>query len=43
MGAALVEMDGALVDGGVGGGRVDRAQQAAGALLDDLDGTSARP
>ncbi len=36
-----MEVDGALVDGGVGGGRVDRAQQAPGALLDDLDGAPA--
>ncbi len=38
-----MEVDGALVDGGVGGGRVDRAQQAPGALLDDLDGAPAPP
>lgn len=43
MGAALVEVDGALVDGGVGGGRFDRAQQTAGGLLDDLYGAPAPP
>ncbi len=41
IGAALVEVDGALVDGGVRGGLVDGAQQPAGALLDDLDGAAA--
>ncbi len=39
--AALVEVDGALVDGGVGGGLVHGAQEPARALLDDLDGAAA--
>lgn len=39
--AALVEVDRALVDGRVGGGLVDRAQEAAGAVLDDLDRAAA--
>lgn len=36
-----MEVDRALVDGRVGGGLVDRAQQAARAVLDDLDRLSA--
>ncbi len=41
IGAALVEVDSALVDGGVRGARVDRAQQPSRALLDDLDRVAA--
>lgn len=36
-----MEVDRALVDGRVGGGLVDRAQEAARAVLDDLDRVSA--
>lgn len=43
IGAPLVEVDGALVDAGVGGTGVHRAQQPPRAGLDDLDRTSALP
>ncbi len=41
VGAALVQMDRALVDAGVRRARVDRAQQPARPRLDDLDGAAA--
>ncbi|NJP74042.1 flp pilus-assembly TadE/G-like family protein [Streptomyces sp. C1-2] len=41
VGAALVEVDRALVHTGVGGARVDRAEQPSGALLHDLHRPSA--
>src|SRR4051812_27352596 len=41
VGLALVQVDGAFVDGGVGRGRVDGAEQPARTGFDDLDGKAA--